>query len=616
MAAIQAALIAMLERTQTQQESVNAGSLIVHLSQVEANVNASPSMDRGAAQQLIAVISSWLRDHQDFQGEFCISLMFSILAKLLGQDTINDGIAIQKGLLSTTTTALQRQSHDEKRMRSCLEILAALTAMEGSDQILNRLGTVSALTKLLQGYTNNEAVLEDTLTTLAIMAKRTRHRRALMQKENLQPTMDALKRCLGARASSSLAACRFISNFAVKDECRMAVWHHGGIDALCSVFEASGTAARRQSSDVCAALTSALWACATDCTQVQQELMASGWPPYLATALQTSPDHVGLHEAAFGVVRCLSHNRQHQQEIVALGFVEAVTAAMRRFPDNQVIRKEGCGIFGNLATDADIRVQLGQKGVLEVIVAALDGCQGYDDRKVAKLAMGAIMNLATCEPNREILAQIQAVPSLLAAARAFVTNESILEYAVGALSHLTMHDVSNQQLIDIGAVEALMLVCSEHCDDLQLATKSLVALRRMYKHAVHAALPGAGFAVLEQIACAGSSDASRGVMVIHDAMREHIYDGVVVKEAALLLAGISKLPAQTSTLISVVYPTSMKALGLHQSDAPVADALACFMAELPLEEEEDWDLTGTLSEHGLPARKSSTEAPALRYCAY
>ena len=43
--------------------------------------------------------------------------------------------------------------------------------------------------------------------------------------------------------------------------------------------------------------------------------------------------------------------------------------------------------------------------------------------------------------------RLDAVPILLNAARTFMRNENILEYAIGAISHIAVHDACNEQLV-------------------------------------------------------------------------------------------------------------------------------------------------------------------------
>lgn len=340
--------------------------------------------------------------------------------------------------------------------------------------------------------------------------------------------------------------------------------------------------------DTRAAVASAIWTCSADCQEVQNALLSAGWLSSLAAVLQANPTHSTLHEAALGIVRGLSKNDQYREDIVGLGFIEATTDAMKRFPGNAILMKEGCGVLGNLATDPEIRVQLGECDVLQVVLAALAGCTTHNDRKVAKLALGALLNLASCVPNRDILATTDAVPILLNAARTFIQNENILEYAIGALSHLAVHETCNQQLASAGAAHALLLFLDEHREDLQVVSKSLVALRRLLKFAP-AAGPSDNGSVLRQIAGAGGQS-SRGVQLVVSAMQEHVYDEGVVREAALLLTaiGCGGGAGDVTMLMELAAKPCMKAMELHNNEPSVSDALAGLLAALPLEEMDDF----------------------------
>jgi len=260
---------------------------------------------------------------------------------------------------------------------------------------------------------------------------------------------------------------------------------------------------------------------------------------------------------------------------------------MQTFRDRTSLLKEACGVLGNLASDPEIRAQLGESGAVEEICAVLRGCQKHDDRKVAKLALGSLSNLASSESNREAMAKTDAAQTLLEASRVFISNENVIEYAVGAISHLVVHEGCCAQLQRAGAVEALLLFVSEHKEDLQVVSKSLVALRKILRRAGHA-----GFAqqqaVLQQVARAGGRDGCSGVGLLADAMQEHIYDAVVVREVALILAGLARLPAGAKALMAAAVQPCMKALELHQNESEVADALAGLLSELPLEEDDRW----------------------------
>merc|ERR1712129_105307 len=52
------------------------------------------------------------------------------------------------------------------------------------------------------------------------------------------------------------------------------------------------------------------------------------------------------------------------------------------------------------------------------------------------------------------------------------------EYAVGVISHLSVHSDSGRKLVQAGGVEALLLFLREHNMDLQVICKSLLASRK------------------------------------------------------------------------------------------------------------------------------------------
>lgn len=593
------ALVTVLEQTQTQKD-VDVGFLRERLACVEDSLNEKPDLDSATLQRIVSVLCSWLRAHEDCEDDRVITSILKILGRLLGQNTASDGVAVQKGLLSTTTVLLERHAANVAMARCCLDVLATLCVVESSDTILVRLRAVPIIVGLLAKHRDEAAILEDTVTTLALMAKRTRHRRTLSQDGNITVLVDVLKRG-AARPTLVVALCRFLSNFAVKEECCLTVLQHGGVDALMAAFDStvqhqcpqqvgvqSAHAAAIAAVDTRAAVASAIWTCSMDCKEVQNTLLSSGWLSSLAAVLQANPNHAGLHEAALGIVRGLSRRQGYHEDILGLGFVEATVQAMRRFENNAVVMKEGCGVLGNLATDPEIRVQLGENGVVPVIVTALARCKTYDDRKVAKLALGALHNLASCEQNRDLFSQNHAVQVLLDVARTFMQNENILEYAIGALSHLAVHEHCNQQLLQGGAVEALLLFLGEHREDLQVISKCVVALRRLLKQASTAGAGGLGATVVHQIASAGNQQGSRGVYLLVEAMQEHIYDEIVVKETALLLTALASVPTSLPALMQAAVKPCMKALEVHEHEVAVSDALAGFLASLPLEEDEQW----------------------------
>merc|ERR1711904_205817 len=123
-----------------------------------------------------------------------------------------------------------------------------------------------------------------------------------------------------------------------------------------------------------------------------------------------------------------------------------------------------------------------------------------------------------------------------------MNNENILEYAIGAVSHLAMHDDCSQQLVAAGAAEALLLFLQEHREDRDVVSRSMTALLRLIKH-TSAAGGQAESPLVRQVARAGSADGSRGILLLIEAMQAHIYDEGVCKVAALLLTALARSPS-------------------------------------------------------------------------
>lgn len=549
----------------------------------------------GAALHWLAGLCSWLRTHEDFQDALSVRILLKLLARFLGQDPALDNVAIQKGILTSTTALLGTHANDPLMAKCCVEVLATLSVAESSDSILSRLNTIPMIVETVQKYRDNTSVLEDAITTLALMAKRTRHRRSLTQCKGVNVLVDVLKRSVGM-PSLVVATSRFLSSFAVKEECCLIILNAGGIDALIAAFDGSAPRLLPQRTpaggadaveSMRASVAAALWVCSTDCPDAQAAIFSSGWISTVAASLKQAPDHAALWEPTLGVVRGLSRNSSYRDEVVRLGYISIAADAVRRFPNQTGLLKEACGVFGNLATDPKVRVHLGEAGVIQSVLHILSTCRAHEDRKVAKLALGALSNLASCEENRAVFAKLQPAPALLKSASIFIGNENILEYAIGAISHLSVHETCNHQLITAGAVEALLLFIGDHSEDRDVVSRAVVALRRLLKFSTPAQ-DGINPEMLQKICTAGSADGNRGVALLVQAFQAHDYDETVAKEIALLLTSLTRLPGLVPVLLAVAAQPCLKAMEVHQNEAGVSDALAGLLSRLPLEEDERW----------------------------
>uniref|UniRef100_A0A7S1A370 Armadillo repeat-containing protein 8 n=1 Tax=Noctiluca scintillans TaxID=2966 RepID=A0A7S1A370_NOCSC len=585
-------LVSLLEQSQAS-DTVNSETLLKHLIPLEPVIDQKSHWQPGELQRVVGVFCGWLRGHEGYQDDRCIRLMLRILSKLLGQDQDADNVAIQKGLITTATTLVKGSSGDVLLMKCSLEVLATLCVVDNSDTIINRSGTVPCIVELLKQHANNVELLEDAITTLALMAKRTRHRRTLQQQcggsgtSSVTHVVEVLKRNLG-NPSLVTAVCRFHQSFAVKDECCLVVLASGGVAALTAAFEQRHRQGDPRAANIRTLVASTIWTCSTSCQEVQRALLAADFQVSLAAVAKENLDNAEFQEAALGIVRGLSRIETHRQNIVDLGFVDMAIHSMRAFPDDAALQKEACGLFGHLAADPGIREFLGQVGAINEIVTALSRCEGHDDRKLAKIAMGALSNLSCFDRNRDILATTQVVQVLLGAVRFFMHLENILEQSITVISHIAVHPECNRQLVQFGAVEALLLFLEEHVDDLVILRKSLIALRHCQKHSLLSSSEPPLVSVTQQIAHAGKAGSFNGVSLLIKTMNTHNYDPTVVKEVSLLLTVIARVNENVPTLMGLAVQPCMKALEFHRNDQPVSDALAGLLSMLPLEEDDTW----------------------------
>mmetsp|Transcript_20893 Transcript_20893/g.53080 ORF Transcript_20893/g.53080 Transcript_20893/m.53080 type:complete len:587 (-) Transcript_20893:129-1889(-) len=546
---------------------------------------APPPVETG--QQLVGALCGTLRTHGKSLEALTVMGICKILAKLLGREQAIDQVAINKGVISSMTAVMTDCEHEPAVVRKAVELLATVSTVPDTDTIINNAGSIQRIVEVMKIFADDTILLEECVTGLAVMAVRTRHKRAVCKHGGIPVLVDILKRYVGAPALV-VAVCRFVSACAVKDEYRIKIMQDGGIEALIVAFDCNSMQqSPLQPADIRATVARALWACATDNVDVQNMLLTSGWIVSLASALGTYPDHLDLHEAAMGIIRRLSNNGEFREDIVSMDFVPTTVSAMKRFSSSASLLKEACGVISNLAADQDIRIQLGEAGIIEQVVDVLANCHAHEDRKVAKLALGALLNLSASPQNRALAAKCGAVQTLLHVQRYYMHTEMILELAIGAVSHLVMDKGCHAMFVEAGGVEAILLFLEEHKDDLGVMQKAMLCLRR----AAHTAQSSPqAQALLEKMGRGGADDGWVGIVLVVEAMKVHKYDGAVVREAALLLYDICQNPAVVNIVANLAAEVCMEAVEMHgRSDPDVADAVTTLLASLPIDDKlGDW----------------------------
>lgn len=517
----------------------------------------------------------------------------ALLSYFLGLDSAADTIATQKGVLLAAVALLAADAGDSlTTLSQCIEVLASLSLVESADKTLKSVGAVPILLSLLQRHASNRHVQQDIVTVLALMAKRTRLRQVLTQSGGVKIMVDLLREH-GNNLPLTVAICRFLRSYVVDREQSVQICAHGGIDVLLEEFfdimlAGEPPPSELSPADVGADVLATIWACSTDCIEVQK-VLPSEFFSALLRSLTENENHSNLHEAAIGLVRNSSKNATFKEDIVKLEYPKVALEAMRKFGVTHLgLCREVCGFVGSLAAEGPLRAQLAELSAAPSVLDALSHNSCYQDRKLAMLALGALVNLTNCERSRQQLAETEQAPAnLLEATRVFIGNESILELAVGAISHLAIDGACALQLIEAGAVEAILVFLTECVENAGVVSKCLMALRRLY----HGSISSTDGDTVSPVAArlSGDGDAVRGTEIIVEAVQAHEQDRGIVKEACQLLSLLGRRSVNVPVLLKVAVRPLLRAMEIHKSEDALCDLIANFLSTLPLEEEGDWD---------------------------
>lgn len=608
-------------------ESVPEPSIIQALLEAAAAWKQDRSSDANHEHEelraLVTSLSAWV----GAQGDACVFTptgelegwvepSFALLSCLLGLDPAVDTVAAQNGILVPTIALLAADAGGSvTALQQCIDVVATLCLAETADKILKHLDAVPIVLGLLQRHSANLLLQEELITALALMAKRTRLRQVLAQCDAVAIVVHSLKYQPDYLLLYT-AVCRFVRAFAVDAEQCNALLDSGGIDILLTTFkdammmDSAAMLSRSVSrADVGADVVASVWTCTTESQRVQRHLADRGFLPALAACLHAESEREGLHEAGLGIVRNMSRTPAFREAITQAGFISIAVGSMRAASSRRVGEvREACGFIGNLACEAHVRLQLAFSGAAPAIVDGLLKCR--EDKKVAKLALAALVNLTNCEKNRSALAADGRVATLLLdTARLYIGSESLLELAVGAMSHFSVNEDGAAQMLEAGAVDALLVFLMDGVASVPVVSKSMMALRRLY-HCPSTSCMNSVSLVLQRLSEASGEDGvPQGILIIVNAMQTHDYDRSVVKETAQLMDLLSKREANVPILLKVAVRPLLRAMEIHRNDAALCDLIANLLANLPLEAEEGWDrnkddhpsLVGTATSALVPA---------------
>eukprot|EP00398_MALV-I-01_sp_L67-1_P000418 gene418-69_t len=524
------------------------------------------------AQSLARAILSWLVNDDSVSGS-CKLKMMELLACMCGRDTSLDNYILDRGAISMLMELMQKA--DAPICKQCLGVTATLSTVPDSDSKINRTGITAVIIAVIAKCQADQIVVADAVTCLAVMSMRTRHKMTIKKGNRVAVIVEKLKKFMQMN-NVLIAVSRFVATFATKPECRSQLLVNGGIEAFVAAFSQPSISS---DPDILAQVCRALWVCCIDEPEVQTCLVLSGFLLKLSMALEDHRGHVELYECGMGVLRRVASQKQFHEEILQLGFVSHIVHAIdigsEQESDKTDLLKESFGVIGNLAADNWVREQLGENGIVKGIVSALKKCYSREDRKVVKLALASLSNLANSKKNRQYFAECGCVGTVLSVARGTVTS----------MLPPCLLRATRSGWREVGYLE-------DHRDDRPVIVRVIVALRRMLIeaefHEEKKAISTAACSLREVAGVmvrAGRESGHQGLFDIKRAIEDIKDDDSVSRDGCLVILKIIELyPALVPTAMQLMNQLSMDILRIHGGDGAVVDAVSALLAALPLEE--------------------------------
>lgn len=169
--------------------------------------------------------------------------------------------------------------------------------------------------------------------------------------------------------------------------------------------------------------------------------------------------------------------------------------------------------------------------------------------------------------------------------RCFMDNEFVLEGAIGLMGRVVADPLGLEELVRAGGVEALLFFLESNREDLPVAQKTLVALRRVVKSAE--VLQSEGRSVPDVVTAIARPN-FQGLAVIVGAMKFHVYDEQVCRESALLLLALCNAPQNLAPMLELGQDVCLNAMNVHSNTPAVQEALTSLLTSLPVEEHADF----------------------------
>jgi hypothetical protein len=190
--------------------------------------------------------------------------------------------------------------------------------------------------------------------------------------------------------------------------------------------------------------------------------------------------------------------QQRQLAAAASGF-EAAAAALAAHPAAMVVQVYGTNAIGNICSaDVQLKERGGAAGALEAVVAVLPRCLARTPHsaQLAQVATCALSNLTKeVEANSSRAFAAGALPALVAAMAAHVTDAAVVRFGTAALTNVISDSDKRRLAAGVDAVRALLAIMRAHPAAAPMQQTACAALAAVCKnveaHAAAAAAAGA-----------------------------------------------------------------------------------------------------------------------------
>jgi uncharacterized membrane protein YgcG len=280
--------------------------------------------------------------------------------------------------------------------------------------------------------------------------------------------------CETAQDKSIIAnAAQTLANLAVDDDCRRRITSEGAINVLCKICtDMNGNFSPQVDGPILGNVSAALCNLAQEPDGRAQILQCGVLKVLVQLCSTVGCDYRSLRYAA-GTIANLTLQQSEMQQLLDAGVLPLLVTFCHTKSDTKVLANTVAALH-NLSRHENARLQVLEHQVVAALCQLAGRC---DDTHVLGFAAGVIANLGLHEASIPVLLEEGAVTFLVAYCSSTssgplggkrrggkAASPTLLAHASLALKHLARHKSSRLQIIQEGAIPALVQLCQDYED--------------------------------------------------------------------------------------------------------------------------------------------------------